>query len=137
MDVRDIPDAFTASGIVTANGRGGWTWYTGSASWMYRVITENLLGIRQQGARLVIDPCIPKTWPGFEVAFRYKSARYAIEVRNPRNVSRGVAFAEIDGIRMAGEPLEIPLVDDGQIHRVRVILGAKLSVKPTLARSTP
>ena len=71
-------------------GRGGWTWYTGSAGWMYRVALEGLLGFRLQGANLALDPCIPRSWPGFEIAFRYRSARYEIAVENPLGVCRGV-----------------------------------------------
>ena len=69
-------------------GRGGWTWYTGSAGWMYRAGLEWILGFRLRGARLVIDPCIPRAWPGFEMVFRYRSARYEIVVEN-RDGSRG------------------------------------------------
>ena len=71
-------------------GRGGWTWYTGSAGWMYRVALEGLLGFQLHGATLALDPCIPRNWPGFEIAFRYRSARYEIAVKNPQQrLSRG------------------------------------------------
>src|SRR4029453_7512713 len=72
-------------------GRGGWTWYTGAAGWLYRAGLESILGFRVQGATLVLDPCIPSTWPGFEIEFRHRSARYRITVENPHAVSRGVA----------------------------------------------
>ena len=91
-------------------GRGGWTWYTGSAGWLYRAGLEAILGFRQQGAQLLLDPCIPRQWPGFEIAFNYRSARYEIAVENPGGVS-------------CGTPTRIALVDDGQTHRVRVVLG--------------
>ena len=71
-------------------GRGGWTWYTGSAGWMYRAGLEWMLGFRLRGEKLLIDPCIPSGWRGFEITFRYRSARYEIAVENPRGVSRGV-----------------------------------------------
>jgi cyclic beta-1,2-glucan synthetase len=103
-------------------GRGGWTWYTGSAGWMYRAGLESMLGFRLRGARLVMDPCIPRAWPGFEIAFRYRSTRYAIAVENPRGVSRGVTAVELDGIALDGD-LGIPLADDGIAHRVRIVLG--------------
>jgi cellobiose phosphorylase len=64
-------------------GRGGWTWYTGSAGWLYRAGIEAILGFRLQGAFLSLAPCIPKAWPGFEIVFRYRSARYEIAVENP------------------------------------------------------
>src|SRR5204863_1339457 len=71
-------------------GRGGWTWYTGSAGWMYRVILESLLGFRVQGTDLVLNPCIPRGWTAFEITFRYRSARYEISVENPLGVCAGV-----------------------------------------------
>jgi cyclic beta-1,2-glucan synthetase len=104
-------------------GRGGWTWYTGSAGWMYRTGLEWILGFRLQGTILSLDPCIPKTWPGFKIAFRYHSARYDIEVENPRGVSRGVVNAELDGAALPRNQARVPLVDDVAIHRVRLVLG--------------
>jgi cyclic beta-1,2-glucan synthetase len=103
-------------------GRGGWTWYTGSAGWLYRAGLESILGFRLQGARLVIDPCIPPTWDRFTVVFRYHATRYEIRVENPRGVSRGVSALEIDGLAGAGQG-SIALVDDGAVHQVRVLLG--------------
>ena len=106
-------------------GRGGWTWYTGSAGWMYRVALEGLLGFRLQGGNLELDPCIPSTWPGFEIVFRYRSARYEITVENPRSVCRGVISAILDGAVMAeSEKIIIPLADDGVTHRLLLILGS-------------
>jgi len=104
-------------------GRGGWTWYTGSAGWMYRAGLESILGFRLQGQTLLIDPCIPKTWPRFAIVFRYNSARYDIEVENPGGVSRGVVRAELDGVALCGNQARVPLVDDGMTHRVQIILG--------------
>jgi cyclic beta-1,2-glucan synthetase len=105
------------------SGRGGWTWYTGSAGWMYRAGVEWLLGFRLRGAALFIDPCIPRTWSGFSVAFRYHSARYDVRVENPHGVSRGVARAEIDGVEAPIGEAGLPLVDDGKPHQVRIWLG--------------
>jgi cyclic beta-1,2-glucan synthetase len=104
-------------------GRGGWTWYTGSAGWMYGAGVESILGFRLRGAQLLLDPCVPRAWPGYELDFRYHSARYQIVVENPHGVSRGVASAELDGQRLEGEGAAIPLADDGAAHRVRVVLG--------------
>jgi len=104
-------------------GRGGWTWYTGSAGWMYQAGVEAILGFRLRGTNLVIDPCIPRSWPGYELDFRYHSARYEIVVENPRGLSRGVASAELDGRSLEGPGATVPLVDDGISHRVRVVLG--------------
>ena len=73
------------------SGRGGWTWYTGSAGWMYRAGIEWILGFRLRGARLYFDPCIPRAWRGFEITFRYHSSRYEIVVENPHGrCARGV-----------------------------------------------
>jgi len=105
-------------------GRGGWTWYTGSAGWMYRAGLEEILGFRLRGTALLLDPCIPKTWPGFKIAFRYRSARYEIEVENPAGVCRGVVHAELDGTALPGDAARIPLADDGAAHRVRIVLGS-------------
>ncbi len=104
-------------------GRGGWTWYTGSAGWLYRAGVEAILGFRLEGAVLCLAPCIPKAWPGFEIAFNYRSARYQIAVENPNGVNRGVAHAELDGKTLPQGPARVPLADDGQAHEVRVILG--------------
>jgi Cellobiose phosphorylase len=78
-------------------GRGGWTWYTGSAGWMYRAGLEWLLGFRLRGDTLLIDPCIPRSWPRFEITFRYRSARYTLVVENPQGLSRGVSSVTVDG----------------------------------------
>jgi cyclic beta-1,2-glucan synthetase len=105
-------------------GRGGWTWYTGSAGWMYRVALEWSLGFRVQGTNLVLDPCIPRNWPGFEIVFRYRSACYEITVENPAGVCRGVVAIRLDDEMLAGnEKSIVPLVDDGATHRVQVVLG--------------
>jgi cyclic beta-1,2-glucan synthetase len=104
-------------------GRGGWTWYTGSAAWMYRLGLEWILGFRLHGSTLSIDPCVPKSWREYEIRFRYRSASYEIAVENPRGVSRGVTLLELDGTMIAEESGLIPLSDDGREHRVRVILG--------------
>jgi cyclic beta-1,2-glucan synthetase len=104
-------------------GRGGWTWYTGSAAWMYRAGLESILGFSLHGNALVLEPCVPTAWPGFEITYRYRSSRYEIVVENPRGVSRSVARAELDGKPLPHTPVKIPLVDDGAIHNVRVVLG--------------
>jgi len=104
-------------------GRGGWTWYTGSSGWMQRAGVESILGARLRGALLHLDPCIPKTWPMFEITIRYKSARYEIVVMNPHSVCRGVASARLDGELIDERPLRVPLTDDGALHKVVVALG--------------
>jgi cyclic beta-1,2-glucan glucanotransferase len=104
-------------------GRGGWTWYTGSAGWMYRAGIEWLLGFRLRGAVLHLDPCIPRAWRRFEITFRYHASRYEITVENPRGVTRGVSGVEVDGTPLAPRSASLPLADDGATRRVRVVLG--------------
>ena len=106
-------------------GRGGWTWYTGSAGWMFRAGIEWILGFRMRGSVLHFDPCIPRAWRHFEIAFRYHSSRYDIVVENPRGVARGVLSVELDGTSLAGGSTHIPLADDGATHHVRVVLGPR------------
>ena len=105
-------------------GRGGWTWYTGSAGWMYRAGIESILGFRLRGTALVIDPTIPRAWPSYEITFRYHAAEYTITVENPHGTMRGVATVDLDGTPLAVKDgkAEIGLVQDGQ-HTVRVVLG--------------
>jgi cyclic beta-1,2-glucan synthetase len=104
-------------------GRGGWTWYTGSAGWMYRAGLEWLLGFRLRGAVLHLDPCIPRAWRRFEITFRYHASRYEITVENPSGVTRGISSVEVNGIPLAANRASLPLIDDGATRRVRVLLG--------------
>lgn len=104
-------------------GRGGWTWYTGSAGWTYRVALERILGCRFQGKNLLIDPCIPKVWRLYEMSVRYRSARYEIAVENPSGVCRGILSVTLDGEMQSDKSGLIPLVDDGLSHRIQVVLG--------------
>jgi cyclic beta-1,2-glucan synthetase len=108
-------------GVSPHVGRGGWTWYTGSASWLYRVALEAILGFRLEGDRLRLEPCIPTHWPGFEITYKYRSATYHIRVENPNGVERGVREVTVDGT--ARTDGVIPLADDGRSHEVRVVLG--------------
>lgn len=75
-----------------------------------------------RGATLLLDSCVPRAWRGFDIVFRYHSARYDIAVENPRGVTRGVARVELDGVALGGTRAPIPLKDDGATHRVHVIL---------------
>jgi cellobiose phosphorylase len=103
-------------------GRGGWTWYTGSSGWLYRVTTETILGFQMRGMNLRIDPCISPDWPGFSLTFRYHSTVYEIRVENPSRVTRGVALTRIDGAIHAGVA-DIRLTDDRKRHEILVVLG--------------
>jgi cyclic beta-1,2-glucan glucanotransferase len=102
-------------------GRGGWTWYTGSAGWMYQAAIQSLLGLRRQGRTFTVDPSIPAMWPGFTIDWTIGETRYRISVSNPDHRSRGVALASHDGV--AVDPRAIPLQQDGRTHRVEVVLG--------------
>ncbi|OLC45204.1 MAG: carbohydrate-binding protein [Acidobacteria bacterium 13_1_40CM_65_14] len=102
-------------------GRGGWSWYTGSAGWMYRAGLESILGLRRRGATFVVDPCIPSSWPEYRIVWRFLETRYEITVSNPARRCRGVRDAALDGAPVdAGA---IPLVNDGRVHDVRIVLG--------------
>ena len=96
-------------------GRGGWTWYTGAAGWLYRAGMEGILGLRKRGTALLIDPCIPREWKGFEISYRHGGTRYRITVENPNGVSRGVTRLSLDGAPLPSDGL-VPLVDDGGEH---------------------
>jgi cyclic beta-1,2-glucan synthetase len=102
-------------------GRGGWSWYTGSAGWMYRAGIESILGLRRRGDSFIIDPCIPSSWPEYTIVWTFGESRYEITVSNPARRCRGVAMATLDGVRV--DAASIPLVDDGGRHVVWVALG--------------
>ncbi len=118
-------EPYVAAGDVygesTHIGRGGWTWYTGSSSWMYRAALESMLGFHLHGETLKIDPCIPRSWREFEIDYRRENTLYKIKVENPTSVCRGIAEVRLDGELLASN--EIPLASDGQTHQVLVILG--------------
>ena len=102
-------------------GRGGWTWYTGSSAWMYRLGIEAILGITRVGDKLNINPCIPHHWPGFKVDYRFGSTHYKISVENPHGVNRGIREVLLDGNLLPDS--SVSMVDDGQPHGVQVIMG--------------
>ncbi|HET9234647.1 MAG TPA: glycosyl transferase, partial [Candidatus Eisenbacteria bacterium] len=109
-------------------GRAGWTWYTGSAGWMYRVALESILGCRlSQGRFLIVDPCVPDDWPKFSVRFRVpgENTEYDIRVENPSGRAARVIAATVDGavVKLEGTGARIPLHHDGGIHHVNVTLG--------------
>jgi cyclic beta-1,2-glucan synthetase len=117
-------DIYSAS---AHTGLGGWTWYTGSSGWMYRLGLEAILGITRVGNALMIDPCIPRAWPGFKVDYRFGTSHYKIEVVNPHHVNQGVRQVLLDGIHLPGGL--VPLSDDGQPHEVCVTLGQADSIR--------
>lgn len=108
-------DVYTAEGQL---GRGGWTWYTGSASWMYRVGLEAILGLQKRGNTLTIEPRVPTDWPEFSIHYRFGASLYHIVVREPGRMPAGEVEILVDGTRLEGA--EIPLRDDGSHHEVLV-----------------
>jgi cyclic beta-1,2-glucan synthetase len=103
-------------------GRGGWTWYTGSAGWMYQAAIGSLLGLERHGVTFSVDPCIPAMWPAYSLDWRHGGSRYHIAVQNPGHQYRGVRSASLDGIDV--DPRAIPLRDDGGSHEVVIVLGS-------------
>ena len=103
-------------------GRGGWTWYTGSAAWLYRVGLEAILGFRLRGTRLELDPCVPPGWSGYEITYRHRSATYHVVVANSGGSGRGVRSVSVDGRAISGGVVE--LADDGRQHQVQIALGS-------------
>ncbi len=122
-------EPYVAAGDVYAEsthiGRGGWTWYTGSAGWMYRAALESMLGFYLSGETLKIDPCIPRNWRGFEIDYRHGATLYTIKVENPLSVCRGVAEIRLDGESVFVN--EIALSNDGASHQILIILGESTS----------
>jgi cyclic beta-1,2-glucan synthetase len=102
-------------------GRGGWTWYTGSAAWMYRLGLEGILGFKKTGNSLQIDPVIPPDWDGFEIRYQFGTASYLIKVINSEHITHGVKTIKLDG-KMIDNTV-ISLVDDGQEHNVEITMG--------------
>jgi cyclic beta-1,2-glucan synthetase len=108
-------DVYTAAGHV---GRGGWSWYTGSASWMYRVGLETILGFTKQGESFSLDPRCPARWPEFGLTYRHGRTIYEIVVEQPHAARRGNQVVTLDGLVLPGE--WVPLADDGATHRVAI-----------------
>ena len=109
-------------------GRAGWSWYTGSAAWMYRTGLESMLGLRRRGDEFTVDPCIPSSWEGYEIQWRVRATRYRISVSNPDRHCRGIRSIVVDGVPLQGAM--IPLLDDGGTHVVQVTLGTAAARVP-------
>jgi cyclic beta-1,2-glucan synthetase len=101
-------------------GRGGWTWYTGSSGWYYRLGIEAILGLRLTQGFLKVDPCIPANWPYFKLSYRHGRTTYNIIVNNPSKINRGIGRVELNG-NILPDRL-VPLIDDGAIHTVQVVM---------------
>jgi len=102
-------------------GRGGWSWYSGAAGWMYRAGIEFILGLKLRGREILVDPCIPEQWRSFKIRYRAPSASYDIVIENPEGVARGVLRVELDGKQLPA--MAVPLLDDDGVHDVRMTLG--------------
>jgi cyclic beta-1,2-glucan synthetase len=105
-------------------GRGGWTWYTGSAGWMYRAGLESILGFKLRGNKLQIDPCVPRWWREFAITYRHNGAVYQISVENPMGLSKGVASIEVDGKILRGD--EIELGAEARHYNIKVLMGERV-----------
>jgi cyclic beta-1,2-glucan synthetase len=113
-------------------GRGGWTWYTGSAAWMYRLAVESLLGLRLEVDRLRIEPLMPPLWQSFDIHYRHRNTVHHIHVRNLGGGGRDVRRVLCDGVEQAERT--IPLRDDGVEHHAEVEIGAPHEPPPATAR---
>jgi cellobiose phosphorylase len=110
------------------HGRGGWTWYTGSAGWMYRLIVESLLGLRLEVDKLRFAPCLPADWKAFKVHYRYRETFYEIDVLQPFT-GKGETSVTVDGVPQPDG--SIPLVDDRRNHSVEVVIRTDRGVSST------
>ena len=102
-------------------GRGGWSWYTGAAGWMYRAGLEYILGFQKNGDAVIMDPCIPRKWQEYVINYKFIDTMYNIRVENPQGLSKGVKSISFDGEISAGN--KIPLVNDGKSHEILVLMG--------------
>ena len=113
--------------IAPHTGRGGWTWYTGSAGWLYRLIVESLMGLSRQADRLIIKPCLPEAWDDCAIAYRYGETMYHIKIQQIKATGEpGANTIYLDGVDVdadiEGEGQGVLLVDDQQEHQVDVII---------------
>jgi len=106
--------------VAPHTGRGGWTWYTGSAAWMYRLITESLLGLKLETDKLYFEPCLPADWDGFTVHYRFRETIYHIRVMQKQAGEKKATTVMVDGVVQQGKA--IALVDDGKEHAVLVVV---------------
>ncbi len=105
-------------GVPPHAGRGGWTWYSGAAAWLYRAGVEALLGLKRRGDQVEIAPCLPPDWTGYEASLTRGRSRYQVNVRQTRGTEQGEVRLMFDGEKLGGR--RFPFVDDGNEHRVDV-----------------
>ena len=108
-------DVYTTGNLI---GRGGWTWYTGSSSWLYIAGIKYILGFEKQGEKLKINPVIPDDWEQYEIQYKYKTSTYDIKINNVKNKSTKIKNMYLDNDLIDGD--EIKLVDDGKAHKVEI-----------------
>ena len=110
-------------GVAPHSGRGGWSWYTGSASWLYRLMVESLLGFEVHAGRLRMQPCLPAAWPSFSMHYRYRDTLHHIEVRQlsagADSAASGASFS-MDGI--VQHDASVMLAEDGATHQIEIVL---------------
>lgn len=99
-------------------GRGGWTWYTGAASWFYKAGIEYILGIKIKNNILNIEPCIPKDWDNITIKYKYGRSIYNIKIKNPNRRNTGIRYFKINGEEIKEK--EIKLIDDGKIYDLEI-----------------
>jgi cellobiose phosphorylase len=116
--------------VAPHTGRGGWTWYTGSAGWMYRLIVESLLGLKLEGDRLHIAPCLPAEWNEFKLSYRYRETEYRITVLRSSAEDEEQAGVTVDGTTQADDYIQ--LVDDQKPHEVSVRVSARAVASESL-----
>jgi cyclic beta-1,2-glucan synthetase len=109
--------------VAPHTGRGGWTWYTGAAGWMYRAGIEGILGIRREGDSLIVNPCIPPEWPGFEASVKIGPTTIDIQVQAPSNRCSGISTANLNGHDIALDQGRARVPLDASTHLLRLIIG--------------
>lgn len=110
-------DIYEAKGL---EGRGGWTWYTGSSSWFYKIGLENILGLSIENGILKLNPCISKDWKEYSIRYKFGNSIYNIKVKNPNGKNTGVEKMYLNGKEI--QDLQIKLIDDGNINEVEAIM---------------
>jgi cyclic beta-1,2-glucan synthetase len=135
--VRYCGEPYAVAADVSASpgrvGRSGWTWYTGSASWMYRIWLEEVLGFHLRADTLTIKPVIPADWPGFEIRYRHRSSTYEIKVQ--REVSFESTVVHVDGALADGNVIH--LIDNGKVHTVVVRIPKTQLLLPSAGVTQP
>jgi len=108
--------------IAPHTGRAGWTWYTGSASWTYQLIVESILGLKREAGYLRITPCMPPDWDSYSMVYRFGDTPYKIELKRSTE-DDSVTNICVDGHKISA--MGIPLLDDQQVHHVKVSIGTE------------